>query len=218
MMTRSAFSFSTTRFSTLATPSGSTSASVFTRMARSAPMASAVRSVSCDLTEPIDTATTSVASPRSLMRTASSTAISSNGFIDILTLARSTPVPSDLTRTLTLKSTTRFTGTRIFMRLFFPARAFVSPRTHTKHVISQVRDGPDGTAGNRASQWFLGFSSGSQAPPRVRSNSGTPRRRMNRIRIAPAAKPPICAPQATLSSVSMRRLANCARIQKPSAQ
>src|SRR5262249_5512659 len=128
MITRSAFSFSTTRFSTLATPSGSTLASVFTRMARSAPMASAVRSVSCDLSEPIDTATTSVASPRSLMRTASSTAISSKGFIDILTLAKSTPLPSDLTRTLTLKSTTRFTGTRIFMRQFFPARALVSPQ------------------------------------------------------------------------------------------
>src|SRR6185369_5016847 len=39
------------------------------------------------------------------------------GFIDIFTLARSTPEPSDLTRTFTLKSTTRFTGTRIFMRL-----------------------------------------------------------------------------------------------------
>src|SRR5262249_30726954 len=128
MITRSAFSFSTTRFSTLATPSGSTLAPVFTRMARSAPMASAVRSVSCDLSEPIDTATTSVASPRSLMRTASSTAISSKGFIDILTLSKSTPLPSDLTRTLTLKSTTRFTGTRIFMRPVFPARALVPPK------------------------------------------------------------------------------------------
>ena len=38
-----------------------------------------------------ETATTSVAMPFSLSRTASSTAISSNGFIDILTLARSTP-------------------------------------------------------------------------------------------------------------------------------
>ena len=36
------------------------------------------------------------------LRTASSTAISSNGFMLILTLAMSTPLPSDLTRTLTL--------------------------------------------------------------------------------------------------------------------
>ena len=38
----------------------------------------------------------------SLRRIASSQAISSNGFIDILTLAMSTPEPSALTRTLTL--------------------------------------------------------------------------------------------------------------------
>jgi hypothetical protein len=38
----------------------------------------------------------------SLRRIASSTAISSKGFIDILTLARSTPEPSARTRTLTL--------------------------------------------------------------------------------------------------------------------
>ena len=37
------------------------------------------------------------------------------GFIDILTFAVSTPVPSALTRTLTLKSTTRLTLTRTFM-------------------------------------------------------------------------------------------------------
>ena len=44
----------------------------------------------------------SVATPFSFRRTASSTAISSNGFIDILTLAVSTPLPSGLTRILTL--------------------------------------------------------------------------------------------------------------------
>src|ERR1700694_1961378 len=64
---------------------------------------------------PIETTTTSVALPASLSRRASSTAISSNGFIDILTLDSSTPDPSLLTRTLTLKSTTRFTGTRTFI-------------------------------------------------------------------------------------------------------
>ena len=51
---------------------------------------------------PIETTTTSVALPASFRRRASSTAISSNGFIDIFTLDSSTPVPSLLTRTLTL--------------------------------------------------------------------------------------------------------------------
>ena len=52
--------------------------------------------------ETLRTATISVAAPFSFNRIASSTAISSNGFIDILTLARSTPEPSILTRGLTL--------------------------------------------------------------------------------------------------------------------
>jgi hypothetical protein len=76
--------------------------SALTRMPRSAPIASPVRIVSEACAGPIDTTTTSVALPASLSRSASSTAISSNGFIDILTLASSTPVPSLLTRTLTL--------------------------------------------------------------------------------------------------------------------
>ncbi len=42
----------------------------------------------------IETTTISVAPPFSLMRIASSTAISSKGFMLILTLARSTPEPS----------------------------------------------------------------------------------------------------------------------------
>ena len=50
----------------------------------------------------IETATISVATPFSLRRMASSTAISSNGFIDILMLAKSTPLPSILTRGFTL--------------------------------------------------------------------------------------------------------------------
>src|SRR5207253_6040647 len=74
-----------------------------------------VRIVSEACAGPIDTTTTSVVLPASFRRSASSTAISSNGFIDIFTLASSTPVPSLLTRTLTLKSTTRFTGTRTFI-------------------------------------------------------------------------------------------------------
>jgi hypothetical protein len=65
-------------------------------------MASAVRSVSCACFTPMDTATTSSAFPASFRRMASSTAISSNGFIDIFTFARSTPLPSAFTRTFTL--------------------------------------------------------------------------------------------------------------------
>ncbi len=65
-------------------------------------MASAVRKVSAHWGTPSDTAMISVATPFSLRRIASSTAISSNGFIDIFTSAVSTPVPSVFTRTLTL--------------------------------------------------------------------------------------------------------------------
>ena len=64
---------------------------------------------------PIETAMISVALPASLSRIASSTAISSNGFIDILTLPSSTPEPSALTRIFTSLSIARFTGTRIFI-------------------------------------------------------------------------------------------------------
>src|SRR5262249_34628929 len=116
MMTRPGFSCSTTALRFLATASGSSVLSVFTRMPRSAPMARPVRMVSAACGGPIDTQTISLAWPFSLSRSASSTAISSNGFMDILTFASSTPLPSLLTRILTLKSTTRFTGTRIFMK------------------------------------------------------------------------------------------------------
>src|ERR1700676_3971906 len=99
-----------------ATAKGSTAApSVFTRMPRSAPMASAVRMVAAACCGPIEAQTISVALPASLSRIASSTAISSNGFIDILTLPSSTPEPSALTRIFTSLSTARLTGTRIFM-------------------------------------------------------------------------------------------------------
>ena len=53
------------------------------RIARSAPSARAVLSVSWHAAMPHETATTSVAVPFSFIRTASSTAISSKGFIDI---------------------------------------------------------------------------------------------------------------------------------------
>src|SRR5262245_20409333 len=119
-MTRPGFSASTIAFSSLATASGSTVPSCLTRIPLSAPMASAVRIVSDAAAGPIDTATISVAWPFSFRRIASSTAISSKGFIAILMLARSTPEPSGLTRTLTLKSITRFTATSSFLH---PLRA-----------------------------------------------------------------------------------------------
>ena len=59
--------------------------------------------------------TISVTLPASFIRTACSTAISQNGFIAILTFAVSTPVPSALTRTLMLGSTTRLIPTRTFI-------------------------------------------------------------------------------------------------------
>lgn len=64
MMIRSGFSFSTSALRALATASGSTpprsvGASVCTRMPRSAPIAMAVRRVSCALSGPIVTATIS---------------------------------------------------------------------------------------------------------------------------------------------------------------
>jgi hypothetical protein len=71
-------------------------------MARSAPIARAVRKVSWALVSPADTATISVATPASLRRIACSQAISSKGFIDILTFVTSTPDLSALTRILTL--------------------------------------------------------------------------------------------------------------------
>ena len=65
-------------------------------------MAMAVRRVSWHCVTPHETTITSLKMPFSFKRTASSTAISSKGFMLILTLAMSTPVWSDLTRTLTL--------------------------------------------------------------------------------------------------------------------
>ena len=103
-MTNFGCSASIAPLSSLATVSGSTAApsGVSISRPRSAPIDSAVRIVSCDLAGPIETATISWTWPFSFRRTASSTAISSKGFIDILTLASSTPEPSDFTRILTL--------------------------------------------------------------------------------------------------------------------
>ena len=88
--------------SILATAKGSISCSVFTKIPLSAPIANAVLMVSCDSCGPIEIAITSSACDASLILNACSTAISSNGFIAIFTLASSTPELSGLTLTLTL--------------------------------------------------------------------------------------------------------------------
>ncbi len=71
--------------------------------------------VSCACAGPMETSTTSSALPASFSRSASSTAISSNGFIAILVLVRSTPDPSGFTRGFTFASITRLTGTSTFI-------------------------------------------------------------------------------------------------------
>ncbi len=108
-------SLSTRALSSFATASGCNSVSVSTRMPRSAPVAIAVRNVSWQACSPQDTTTTSEATPASFKRTASSTLISSKGFIDSFTFAMSTALPSAFTRTLTFASTTRLTGTSTFI-------------------------------------------------------------------------------------------------------
>ena len=73
---------------------GSSKDSVSTKIALSAPKASAVLNCSWDSDLPTVTAITSSALPASLILTASSSAISQNGFTDILTLFKSTFVLS----------------------------------------------------------------------------------------------------------------------------
>ena len=65
----------------------------------SAPTASAFLTVSCAFSSPTVTATISFAFPDSFIFTASSIALSSGGFVDILTLSVTTPVPSSFTLT-----------------------------------------------------------------------------------------------------------------------
>mmetsp|Transcript_1776 Transcript_1776/g.6853 ORF Transcript_1776/g.6853 Transcript_1776/m.6853 type:complete len:260 (+) Transcript_1776:363-1142(+) len=104
-MTRSGASRLATSARSRAVASGwsswSSRSSVATWTARSAPIASADLSVSTDCFGPTETATTSDATPASFSLIASSHAISQNGFIDILTLERSTPEASGATRTRT---------------------------------------------------------------------------------------------------------------------
>src|SRR5262249_7524763 len=82
MMTRPGFSCSTMALRILATASGSSVLSVFTRMPRSAPMARPVRMVSAACGGPLDTQTNSVALPLSFCPSAPPTPISSHGFLD----------------------------------------------------------------------------------------------------------------------------------------
>src|SRR5690348_13704491 len=145
-MQRPGCSLSTTALSSFATASGCNSTSVCTWMPRSAPIASAVRIVSAHCAPPSETATISVALPASFSRTASSTAISQKGFIDIFTFWVSTPVPSLFTRTLTLASTTRLTATRTFILLLGSHEGGHFPRRHKARTAisrSHNRDATD---------------------------------------------------------------------------
>src|SRR5262249_7074974 len=83
-------------------------------MARSAPIASPVRSCSCAAFCPIETSTTSVPLSFSFRRSPSSIAISSKGLITHLTLSVVMPTPSGAIFTTVSGSGTRLTATRIF--------------------------------------------------------------------------------------------------------
>src|SRR5436190_768185 len=116
MRRRSGFSVSTSFWMTRATASGSSACSESTRMARSAPMASPVRSCSCAVFAPIETSTTSLPGTFSFTRSASSIAISSKGLITHLTLSPTMLLPSGAILMTVSGSGTRFTATRIFTR------------------------------------------------------------------------------------------------------
>eukprot|EP01022_Parablepharisma_sp_SALTPOND_P004193 TRINITY_DN118_c0_g1_i10.p1 TRINITY_DN118_c0_g1~~TRINITY_DN118_c0_g1_i10.p1 ORF type:complete len:1227 (-),score=392.65 TRINITY_DN118_c0_g1_i10:741-4421(-) len=160
-------SFSARALRILATASGcsSTSAPTSARMPRSAPMAMAVRRVSWHWVTPAETAITSVTLPPSFRRTASSTAISSNGFIDILTLAISTPLPSLLTRTLTLQSTTRLTGTNTFIA--WPLQKGIDVNVNFRRIIKAKR----GAHRNLARSFFLMSEAYTNTPTERKKNS-----------------------------------------------
>ncbi len=83
-------------------------------MARSAPIARPVRSCSCATLPPTLTSTTSAPPCFSLIRSASSMAISQNGLTTYLTLSVTIPVPSGRTLIVAFGSGTRFAATRIF--------------------------------------------------------------------------------------------------------
>ena len=104
-----------------------------------------------------------VTTPFSFMRTASSTAISQNGFIAILMLARSTPEPSAFTRGRTFGSITRLTGTSTFIggvsgwtvRIMLAAPPNGAP-ANRGYLLGSTRAGikfPGGLPGQKASIW-----------------------------------------------------------------
>src|ERR1051326_1793523 len=152
MMTSPGCSASAIALRIFATASGSTAPSALTRMPRSAPMASAVRMGSAACGGPIETATISVALPASLRRSASSTAISSNGFIDILTLPSSTPEPSALTRIFTSLSIARLTGTRIFIALAWRGRSLWLPAPGSAYAAVREPNGRQGAESTQGSE------------------------------------------------------------------
>src|SRR5690349_9413874 len=145
MTRRSGFSVPTSFARTRATASGSSTWSERTRMARSAPIARPVRSCSCDVFCPIETSTTSVPATFSLMRRASSIAISSNGLITHLTLSVEIPVPSAPILMMVSGSGTRFTVTRIFTRIP-PNDALQRKGLHRRRGPSQRHARRDSTA------------------------------------------------------------------------
>src|ERR1700730_17000119 len=114
MITRPGFSSPTIFAITRAIVRLSSAWSARTRIARSAPIANPVRNCSCQVCRPIEINTTSPPPCFSLIRSASSRAISSNGLITHLTLSVAIPEPSGRIRMVVAGSGTRFTGTRIF--------------------------------------------------------------------------------------------------------
>jgi methionyl-tRNA formyltransferase len=84
------------------------------RMLRWVPIATPVRNCSCQVCWPIDISATSAPPCFSLIRNASSMAISSKGLITHFTLSVAIPEPSGRIRMVVAGSGTRFTETRIF--------------------------------------------------------------------------------------------------------
>ena len=113
-----------------------------TRIARSAPIASPVRSCSCHALWPIAASTTSPAPCFSLIRRASSIAISSNGLITHLTLSVAIPEPSGRTRIVVAGSGTRLIGTRIFTAVHSTPGAQPWPRDRSG-VSGRKREEPN---------------------------------------------------------------------------
>jgi ATP-dependent protease HslVU (ClpYQ) ATPase subunit len=118
----------------------SSAASERTRIALSAPIASPVRSCSCQVGRPTEIRTTSPPPCFSLILRASSIAISSKGLITHLTLSVAIPDPSGSTRIVVAGSGTRLTGTRIFTANLLQTAS---------HVTAKLKKLPGRTNRNR---------------------------------------------------------------------